>query len=400
MLPRPSRAFGALLATALFVQVTTCCLSNEYVIPQTELQRVAAQPPESRGASVALVQKLGSRRADAIEAEELQPPQGDVVGHLHVDASGSWPGGGGGDGARPELRGSPTSGAPSGAGWRGAPPSGGFHGKPPSGGSSGGGFSLGGIGGGGGGGGNDGAVLVVVAVVAVTAALVGTMILASGEGMRFDGQAQIPPEQPVHLKDDAGRDYQLPLGAVTPELAAHTVEAKVMDDEWYGLRRLARAPLDRTGGAFRFELGTSAFNYGDARVLGPAAHIQVGGFLTRNVGILGEIGLSGASGCCAGPDGAPAASDTIVRHSLAVELDLMPVALGRLHAGLFGKGGFAIAAGGASPWEVGPLGGGGALLEVDLTTRMALAFRAGANTTHLPSGWSTADTFTAGISIY
>jgi hypothetical protein len=44
--------------------------------------------------------------------------------------------------------------------------------------------------------------------------------------------------------------------------------------------------------------------------------------------------------------------------------------------------------------------GGGALVEVALTTRLALSFRAGANAAHFDDGWSTAGTLTGGISIY
>ena len=44
--------------------------------------------------------------------------------------------------------------------------------------------------------------------------------------------------------------------------------------------------------------------------------------------------------------------------------------------------------------------GGGALIELALTTRLALTFRAAANAANLPSGWSTAGALTGGIAIY
>jgi hypothetical protein len=419
---KPSRELGALIATALFVHVTSGCVSNEYLIPKRELQRVASLPPEVRGARVGVVQGLGERRADAIAPhdEVAEGPSANV--DIRLDGLDPGPSSGGNWRPAPASGGpnaSPTSGgwrpapasggpnaSPPSGGWRGpaasggskpGPAPGGFHGTPPSGGhgGGGGGFSLGG-GGGGGGGGNDAAVLAVVAVVLVTAAVIGTIGLVASEGIRFDGYAQLAPDQPIHIKDDAGRQYDVPLALVTPELAAHTREAKVMDDEWYGMRRLDAAPLDRRGGVFRLELGTSAFNYGTTSVVGPAAHIQLGYFPAREVGLLAEIGLSGATDCCQGPQGG---QETIVRHSLALELDLLPLEVGRFHAGVFGKGGLAIAAA-DNPWEEGPLGGGGTLVEIDLTPRMALAFRAGMNATRLPSGWSSAGTLTAGIAIY
>ena len=65
----------------------------------------------------------------------------------------------------------------------------------------------------------------------------------------------------------------------------------------------------------------------------------------------------------------------------------------------FAKGGAAIANDSVTT-RTGPMFGGGALVEVALTTRLALSFRAGANAAHLDDGWSTAGTLTGGISIY
>jgi hypothetical protein len=103
-----------------------------------------------------------------------------------------------------------------------------------------------------------------------------------------------------------------------------------------------------------------------------------------------DIGLSGAGDCCIG---------TVTRHSLALELETLPLAFGRLHAGGFVKGGVAVA-GTSDVREAGPLGGGGALVEIDLTSHMAFALRGGVSTARLDSGWSTAATATGGITIY
>jgi hypothetical protein len=219
-----------------------------------------------------------------------------------------------------------------------------------------------------------------------------TVALAAGEGAHYDGDIAVAPGQPIYVKDFGGHVTEVPLAELSPGLAAAALEAKVMDDEGYGLRRLGRAPLNRRGGAFRLELGTSTFTYGTSTVTGPAAHLQLGVFPTHTVGLLADIGLSGGS------DSADPTAGTIVRHSIALELDVLPFTLGRLHAGAFGKGGEAIV--GSAGYETGPIAGGGALVEVELTSSMALTMRAGANTAWFPSGVSSAATFTGGISIY
>ena len=65
----------ALVAFAAFLSFACGgCLSNEYVIPKTELARLAQLPPEQRGQNVQVVQEIGDRRADAIDTTQ-PPPQ-------------------------------------------------------------------------------------------------------------------------------------------------------------------------------------------------------------------------------------------------------------------------------------------------------------------------------------
>src|SRR5262252_301114 len=64
----------ALMALAFFVPVTTGCLSNEYRIPNDELQRLAQTPPAVRGHHVHVVQSLGDRRSEAIPYRVPPPP--------------------------------------------------------------------------------------------------------------------------------------------------------------------------------------------------------------------------------------------------------------------------------------------------------------------------------------
>lgn len=105
-----------------------------------------------------------------------------------------------------------------------------------------------------------------------------------------------------------------------------------------------------------------------------------------------DIGLSGGSLCCD--------QTVLTRHSFALEAQFFPVSLGQVHLGAFAKGGYAIA-GDGGVIESGPIMGGGALVELALTTRLALTFRAAANAAQLEtSGWSTAGALTGGIAIY
>jgi hypothetical protein len=56
---------------------------------------------------------------------------------------------------------------------------------------------------------------------------------------------------------------------------------------------------------------------------------------------------------------------------------------------------------GTTPTYVsGPSVGGGALAELDLTSRLALTMRAGASLSKLDALWSTAGMLTAGVAVY
>jgi hypothetical protein len=409
---------GALAALVLFVQSTSGCLSNEYRIPPEELQRQAALPAPERGHRVYVVQELGDRRGAPVETQS--PPQADGddggayaegevdvqddgSGSVHIDASGD--GGGGRAHGRGWRAGRAGSGGPRVAtaghgGLHGTPPGGGggLHGTPPGGGGGahgggggGGWHSGGGNGGGGGGGGGAGAALAVVAVVLVAVAVVAVIALGSCEGTRFDGFAEIPVDQPLYVKDADGRESTVSLATVTPEEAARATEVTVKDDEWLGLLRLERGPLNRTGLAFKLDMGSSVFNVGLTQVVGVASQIQVGAFVTQQLGLMLDIGLSGGGLCCAG---------FYSRHSLALEVQAMPLSLWRLHLGAFAKGGVAIVGGDTPEIQSGPIAGGGALLELALTSRLALSLRAAANAANLPTGWSTSGSLTAGFAIY
>jgi len=409
----------ALLATAFFVQGTSGCLSNEYTIARDELRRLASVAPEARGQGVRVSQTLGDRRSDAVEPQPPAPPvelprepsvevasepagDGDLA--LELDVGG----GGGPRGVRHDLHGP-------GGGFHGAPPSTTFHGAPTVAGSGHGAPTVGGggfhgvpTGGGGGGGlglpspsgggnGNGAEILVIIAVVAIVAATAATISLAASEGMRFEGHAELAPEQLVYLKGGYGEEV-VPLGELTPEQATRADSAIVKDDEGYGMRRLDHAPLERKGGVFRFDLGAGMFTLGDARASGVSAHIQAGAYVTSTFGIVFDVGLGSGTvdPCCSGP---LATGGSLSRHSFGLEAQALPLGLGPLHMGAFAGGGIAVA-GAAGAYESGPMASGGALLELDLTSHLALAVRGGASTAWLDTGRSSAGTITGGLSIY
>jgi hypothetical protein len=388
----------ALLTLTAFALATSGCLSNEYAIHKDELMRVAAIAPEVRGQSVRISQQLGDRRADAVEetippsyeSDESYGPSGNVSLNVNVGGGGHWSRGGprGGSAGGAAFRGTP----PSGGGFHGTPGVGGFHGTPvPKGGGGGGSLNLGG------GGGKGGEVLLILVVAAVVGATIATVALAASEGMRFEGHAEMAPEQVVYLKDGAGT-HAVPLGDLTIEQAAAADSALVMDDEGYGLHKLDHAPLDRKGGVFRFDMGAGAFNLGATRASGFGAHIQAGAYVTHTLGLVFDfgIGTGTADPCCAA---LPVPTETMTRLTFGLEAQALPLAWGPLHLGGFTGGGIATA-GSGGVYESGPLASAGALLELDLTSHMALAVRGGASEAWLPSGTSAAGTITGGLAIY
>ena len=243
-----------------------------------------------------------------------------------------------------------------------------------------------------GGGGGKADVVVVVAIIVIVAVVV-AVGLVSSEGVRFDGYVAMSPDQPVHLRDTAGRSTTMPVEALTPAWVDATVEAKVLDDEGSGLGRGDRAPLDRRGGVFRLDSGSIAFDVAGMTAVGPAMHVQAGYFLTRQLGFVVSLGLAGAG----------YGQGLVPRHALALELQALPVALGPVHLGLYGSGGMAlteILIGQTPTYVSGPSVGGGLLAELDLTSRMALTFRAGGDMSSLDGRWTPAGLLNAGVAVY
>jgi hypothetical protein len=416
---------------AAFGLTTSGCLSHEYRVSRDELVRLSQLPPEARSQRVKVVQKIGARRAppvtpgtpvgSGVPAGALPPPDGSdwddhpepyigTHGDVWVDVGvsgshrggppppgagrGSWRGGGPPAlgpavpappaGAQPPTAASPAGAVPARplAGATAARPV-----APPAGAKSGGG--LGGLSVPSGGGGN-GDELVVYAVIAIAVASMAVIGLGATEGMRFDGDVALPPGQLVYLQQNGG-ERPVPLHLLGPADLAGVEEGLVRDDEGYGLWRLDRAPLDRKGFAFKVDLGGIRTLDHDF-MSGFASHIQVGYFPHRRFGLLAGASLAGLE---------DAAGDSVARHALTAEAQFYPLSWKRLHLGAAAHVGSAVVPR-QGFHEFGALTtGAGALLEIALTTRLAITARWDWSTTRMdPGHWSGAHSLAAGLAVY
>ena len=383
--------FGAFLSYA-------CggCLSNAYVIPKAELVRLANLPPQERGRNVAVVQELGERRGEAIdtsqppapvyqEGPDYGPPPAGYVEEGPQTAVGVGviivPGGSGGPPVGRAGRPMPGPRGPVGGPVR-APGAG----TRPSTGSRGSNLGKGG------GGGNNNEVVVLLVVMAVLA----TVGMVATEGVRYDGNVAMYVWQPLHLKSSNGQEREVPLAQLTPQDAADATQAVVMDDEGWGITRFGRRPLDRQGFAFKMDSGLFHSSCACLAADGAAANIQLGFFPSHRFGLLADWSPAGGSDS----DG-----KSFYRHDLALEAQFFPVTAGRLNLGVFGHGGIVYVSDALGGFRDGAAFGGGLLLELALTTRLALTFRAdytSAKVAPAASGrdWAAAETFAVGVAVY
>jgi hypothetical protein len=180
----------------------------------------------------------------------------------------------------------------------------------------------------------------------------------------------------------------MPLAEVTPEVAQWSNRAVIRSVEgpW---QPLGRRPLDRQGFTFSLLMGAGEIALlGDDPSAGFLSHIQFGFFPHHMVGIQADI----AYGWDEDINGA-----TIFDGRYSLELDAMPLSAGRLHAGGYGQVGVAYRSDdGLRHDDQDTLLGLGALLQLDLTTRLALTLRAGQTWVH---GESLSE-LTFGVSIY
>ena len=323
------------LAMVLVVAiVATGCATSTYRIPNAELARLAATDPAQRGASVAVRQEP--------PWEDEPPGAQPVTSDTQIIIIG------------PEIE-------IGGGGGRGG---GGVH-SPPGGGDGGKGLPQAGKGADA----KDTAIAIVV--IAVTA----VVIMAVVEGSRFVGHVQLHPMMPVHLFLKDGRYAVVPLAQIDPSLAAMTDRAVVRDTEGPWLR-LDRAPLDRKGFMYSVLLGAASSVSADGNLgVGPTSHIQIGYFPTQQIGVLGDLMFGWRQN---------RVNATLFDTRSALEVQAWPVAAGPFHAGVFGNVGLAqrIEDGLPKGNHLGMSLSGGAQVQLDLTTFLALTARFGVIQAH------------------
>lgn len=315
---------------AIAVATAACllggCLSNTYQISSTELNRLAVTAPDQRGEGVRVTQ----------EFEGESPPTQPAVSH------------------ETQIVFVPRTVIVVGDGRHH------HHGGRGHGGSSGGG--KGGKGGKLGGGGDDGkAAVVLLVAVAVGAGVV----LAATEGQRFDGWVRMHPMHPVHLWGPWGYGV-VPLAQLDPQTAASATRAVVRDREgpW---QRLSRAPLNRQGWSYSVLGGAGQIDSVDGRGIGPQFHVQLGYYPSHQLGVQLEWSPAWRD------DGT---DTTVLDLRAGLELDFLPLDAGPIHGGGF----LNLSMG----WRNSSTGtdessflGGGAKLQYELTTFLALTGRFG-----------------------
>ena len=384
MAPHPDPLSRALRPTALALLLALPgCLSSVYSVPKSELARLAALPPDQRGAAVRVTQELEpsddpepadpgsellletglavgvavggpsepSRRRTTYTRRDGGPRRGGGSGNAAAGSSGG--GSGGGDGSGDHERGDDSS--------------------------------------------DDASSVALAAVLVVGSVIVGG-VLAASEGARFDGWAALEPNHPVHLVGPNGEQGWVPLSKLDAGVAAWADEALVVEDEG-AIVPLERAPLDRVGFTFGLDLGAASTPVSGAPsslAWGFASRVSLGAYPLQWLGF--DIGL-GMLFADTNDDG-----DTDVEWRPDLEARVVPLAVGPVHLGAYGRiglvaGGEAARDGAARELD-GWLAGGGALLELELTTRLALLARGGVDVLPAQGGASVAPSFAVGLSVY
>ncbi|MBK6848859.1 MAG: hypothetical protein IPG96_15430 [Proteobacteria bacterium] len=390
--------FNALSCLSAFsVLLVAGCLGDTYAISKRELGRLAQLAPASRGASVRVTQQLGESFADAPPLAEGHAPW---VVEGQVDLLWRGPAGPGPYGPGGYRRLQVTRAGPHGASTVKTPPG---SGRAQSGarGRGGGTTARGGTGGGSGSGsgGNSGSGgdigdLAGAAAVVVAVATVAGIALAATEGARFDGWARLGSTHPVHLIGPKEEHRWVPLNQLGPSHAEWAKQALVSPVEGLVVE-LQRAPLDRKGWAYAVELGASQLStLTRGAPWGFASHIVFGGFPLQQLGILGGTELAW---------GQNSLGFDVLNARLLLEAQVLPLRLTRLHAGVYGQGGYdwliEESARGTAARGSGFLGAG-ALLQLDVTTRLALTMRTGFAAPLRADGGQLVPSVMAGFAVY
>lgn len=223
--------------------------------------------------------------------------------------------------------------------------------------------------------------LIVAAIAAVA--------LATTEGARFDGWVNVNPGHPLYLFGYGG--YQVVrLQDLTEEQAAWAHKAMIhpRDGAW---RELERAPLNRQGWTYSVLGGVAQIPGTDGTTdRGFLSHIQFGFFPLPQIGFAFDIALGWRDNNLIG--------ETVFESRHSLEVQVLPLAAGSIHAGGYGSLGVGLQLddGAADGSRRSMVIAGGGMLQLELTTRLALTGRAGfANL-----NGETVNEFQLGLSIY
>jgi hypothetical protein len=318
------------IACLTLVCFSAGCLGSSFSISQDELARLASLPPEQRGQAVRVVQNFSSGDPDdpgvVVGVDPTVPFMVATSFAMHSSR---------GVGMRPPPRyGSDDSDSSSGSS-----------------------------------GNEDSTEKAVLLLTLYAIASVGVgLVLAGSEGARYDGHISLNPNYPILLTGYDGGQLVVPFVDLTPELAAWAADADVMPYYDPSLRFLGRAPLDRVGFAYGMDFGFSDYAR-EGQGFSPGFRMQtsLGGYFTQWLGLHALFGFGFGEGT------------DLVDLRYGGELRFYPLAVSRLHLGLFANaGGSTLLT--AIPGEndaTSPFFGGGGLIELDLTTRLALTVRVG-----------------------
>lgn len=213
----------------------------------------------------------------------------------------------------------------------------------------------------------------MLAVVAVVVANVVGISLACVEGRRFDGWARVDSDVPVVLVAP-GSTQTVPLSALTEQEVARADHA-VLVERHASVTRVKRAPLDRKGLVYEFELGGARLNTASGvRDFAFASRTGLGYFPTQTIGFLlaDQVAFSE-------PGDAPRGS-AVFNGRIAAELEYLPVHAGRIHAGGYAELGGAVALedlpSKTLSWS-GVYASAGFLAQIEWTTRLSFDMRGG-----------------------
>lgn len=311
------------------------CLSRSHVVPKGDLLALSQMPPEQRGQSVRVIQGFVS---------EDDPPEarGRSGGTAVVVVHGGGGGGGRHHSSAPARRSPDTAKANADKAY---------------------------------------VWIILAAAVAITAAVT--------EGARYDGWVQLDPQHPVHLWGPYNEYTWVPLAELDPQTAMWARKAIVRPGEG-PFDRLGRAPLNRRGLAYGMTLGrTESPSIDGNEYAGFLSHIQLGVFFTKQVGLMLDFGLGWARN---------SSNATIFEDRNALELQILPLSAGKFHAGVFGQVGLGLRQE-DGPKEISRRDtyvAGGGMLQLELTTRLAITARAGVTSIF----GSTVSDLGIGLSIY